>query len=125
MEILRNILRRKLRSFLTIFGIAVGIFAVTVMGSMSEYFNNLVNRAVHYSAEVVRVFPKSAIAGPASGILPTSEVDQFKKIPQVKESFPALFTNLDDSGSSASLFGGNFAIGLPPQNSSVVFSKVG
>jgi len=125
MEMLRNILRRKLRSFLTIFGIAVGIFAVTVMGSMSEYFNNLVNRAVRYSAEVVRVFPKSAVAGPTSGILAEKEVDQFLKIPQVKEAFPALFTNLEDSGGSANIFGGNFAMGLPPENSQVAFSKVG
>jgi hypothetical protein len=39
MEILRNITRRKLRSFLTITGIVIGVLALTTMGSMSENFN--------------------------------------------------------------------------------------
>ena len=39
MEILRNIARRKLRSFLTIAGIVIGVLALTTMGSMSENFN--------------------------------------------------------------------------------------
>lgn len=116
MEILRNILRRKLRSFLTIFGISVGIFAVTVMGSMSEYFNNLVTQSLKYSAAIVRVFPKSA-AGP--GILPTTDADQFRKIPEVKEVAPALLASFEEDP------GGNFLtsdsiIGLPPESSSAI-----
>jgi ABC-type antimicrobial peptide transport system permease subunit len=35
-EILKNMLRRKTRTLLTIFGITIGIFAFTVMGSMAE-----------------------------------------------------------------------------------------
>jgi len=35
--IFRNITQRKLRTGLTVFGIALGIFAVIVMGGMSEH----------------------------------------------------------------------------------------
>ena len=35
-EIVKNMFRRKARTFLTIGGIAIGIFAFTVMGSMAE-----------------------------------------------------------------------------------------
>lgn len=119
--IFRNIFRQKIRSFLTIFGISIGIFALVVMGSMSEYFNNLIDRSVRYSAEIVRVFPKAALAGPTSGILPVSEVDQFKKIPDVRVAAPAMFTSLSDqTGLSTQL-----AIGLPPENSQDLFEKVG
>ncbi len=116
MEILRNILRRKLRSFLTIFGIAVGIFAVTVMGSMSEYFNNLVSRSLKYSAAIVRVFPKSA-AGP--GILPTTDADLFKKIPEVKDVAPALFTSFEED-SGVNFLTNDSIVGLPPESSAAI-----
>jgi hypothetical protein len=37
--IIRNIMNRKVRSGLTVCGIALGIFAVIVMGAMSENFH--------------------------------------------------------------------------------------
>lgn len=35
-EALRNIRRRRMRTFLTILGIAIGVIALTVMGSLAE-----------------------------------------------------------------------------------------
>ena len=46
MEIVRNITRRKLRSFLTISGIVIGVLALTTMGSMAENFNALLDGGV-------------------------------------------------------------------------------
>ncbi len=48
MRILRNIFRRKLRAFLTIFGIAIGVFALVVMGSIAEKLTLLVDGGVEY-----------------------------------------------------------------------------
>lgn len=124
-EIVRNILRRKVRSALTIFGIAIGIFALSVMGSMSEYFNSLIDRSIRYSSEIVRVTPKAAVAGPASSVLQVSEVDQFKKIPEVRDAAPAMYTTLSDEGSGANLLSGELAIGIPPKFSEDLFSNVG
>ena len=48
MEILRNMWRRKFRTFLTISGIAIGIFAFTVMGSMALKFNKMISGGKKY-----------------------------------------------------------------------------
>jgi NarL family two-component system response regulator LiaR len=45
MNMLQNIFRRRLRAFLTIFGITIGVFALVVMGSMAEKINLLVDGA--------------------------------------------------------------------------------
>ena len=43
LRILRNIFRRKLRAFLTIFGISIGVFALVVMGALAEKLTLLVD----------------------------------------------------------------------------------
>ncbi len=48
MRLLRNIFRRKLRAFLTIFGITIGVLALVVMGAMSEKLTLLVNGGITY-----------------------------------------------------------------------------
>ncbi len=53
LEILRNMLRRKVRTFLTVFGITIGVFALTVMGSMAEYFNVMIERAEKFSGSSI------------------------------------------------------------------------
>jgi putative ABC transport system permease protein len=55
MRILRNIFRRKLRAFLTVFGITIGVFALVVMGSMAEKINLLVDGGVRYYSDKVIV----------------------------------------------------------------------
>lgn len=64
MEILRNLYRRRLRTGLTILGIAVGILAFTVMGAMAEKFNRVLaggdayfsrRIAVHSTGGMVRL----------------------------------------------------------------------
>lgn len=48
MRLLRNIFRRRLRAFLTIFGITIGVLALVVMGAMSEKLTLLVNGGITY-----------------------------------------------------------------------------
>lgn len=55
LEILRNMLRRKTRIILTVSGIAIGIFAFTVMGSMAEKINLLVSGGTKYYQDKVIV----------------------------------------------------------------------
>ena len=57
MEIVRNIARHKLRSFLTISGIVIGVLALTTMGAMAENFNALLNGGVAYFGQNVQVGP--------------------------------------------------------------------
>src|SRR3970282_1835507 len=61
--ILTNITQRKLRPGLTIFGIALGIFAVIVMGGMSEHFNLTFDRSISLTADKIRVLPEGGFFG--------------------------------------------------------------
>ena len=57
MEIVRNISRHKLRSFLTISGIVIGVLALTTMGALAENFNALLDGGVQYFGSNVQVGP--------------------------------------------------------------------
>lgn len=52
---LRDVRRRRLRSALTIFGVVIGVFALTVLGSMAEKINALVAGGSRYFATKVVV----------------------------------------------------------------------
>lgn len=55
MEILRNLYRRRVRSGLTVMGIAVGILAFTVMGGMAEKINMIIRGGEAYFAHRIAV----------------------------------------------------------------------
>ncbi|MBF8299361.1 MAG: hypothetical protein HW397_410 [Dehalococcoidia bacterium] len=110
-ETLRNLSRRKLRTFLTVLGITVGILALTVMGAMSEKINLLVDGALRYYSTRIVVQPKGGVAGQILGPpLATSLTDRLKEQPGVDEAFPIvylLYQSGDEEVSSAT-------IGFPP-----------
>src|SRR5476651_2453163 len=85
MEILRNISRRKLRSFLTISGIVIGVLALTTMGAIAENFNALLDGGVKYFGSNVQV---GAPDGQSAALLPISTVDEIKKVAGVAAAFP-------------------------------------
>jgi putative ABC transport system permease protein len=85
MEILRNFGRHKLRSFLTISGIVIGVLALTTMGAMAENFNALLNGGVAYFGGNIQVGPPD---GQSAALLPTSKLDEVKQIDGVQAAFP-------------------------------------
>src|SRR5579872_6455340 len=84
MEIIRNITRRKLRSFLTISGIVIGVLALTTMGSMAENFNALLDGGVKYYSSSIQVGPPD---GQAAALLPLTKIDEIKQVPGVQAAF--------------------------------------
>lgn len=84
MEIVRNITRRKLRNFLTISGIVIGVLALTTMGSMAENFNALLDGGVKYYSSSIQVGPPD---GQAASLLPLSKIDEIKQVPGVQAAF--------------------------------------
>lgn len=60
MRTLRNVFRRKLRAFLTIFGITIGVFALVVMGAMAEKITLLVDGGVQYYGDKVTISEKTS-----------------------------------------------------------------
>lgn len=58
--ILRNLRRRKLRTLLTLGGIVIGVFALTVMGAMSQKLSKLVKGGEEYYSSKVLVVDAGA-----------------------------------------------------------------
>ena len=85
--ILRNMWRRKARTFLTVFGIVVGIFALTVLGGLSARLNQQVKGAEAGSPARYRwCRGGAASSGASDGYLELSKVDEIEAVPGVKSA---------------------------------------
>jgi putative ABC transport system permease protein len=91
-EAIRNIGRRKLRTALTILGIVIGVFALTVMGALAEKLNVLVDGGDEYFRTRIFVFEEDARSGFQASYRPISRdlVDQIGEIEGVKRASPVL-----------------------------------
>ncbi len=105
--ILRNVTQRKMRTGLTVFGIALGIFAIMVMGGMSEYFSRSADRGLELMSDKIYVLPESGFFG---GSLEDSMVSKVKHIPGVFDAYGLLYLPYDME--SLGMFGA-FVVGLP------------
>ncbi|MDL5503591.1 MAG: ABC transporter permease, partial [Candidatus Methanoperedens sp.] len=85
--IIRNITQRKFRTGLTVFGIALGIFAVMVMGGMSEYFNRHSENTLNL-VDKVQVVPETGYLG---GSIDESTVRKVKRVPGVFDAYGLLW----------------------------------
>lgn len=85
MDILRNFYRHKLRSFLAISGIVMGVLALTTTGALVENFNALLDGAVQYYGADVQVGPP---VGQTASLLPLTKIDEIRKVPGVAAAFP-------------------------------------
>ncbi len=112
--ILKNITHRKLRSGLTVFGIALGIFAVIVMGSMSENFNLTFDKSISLTADKIRVMPEGGFLG---GGLTESTVREVKRVAGVSDAYGLLQASLDPE--NLGFGGGNVVIGIPPEKTQI------
>ena len=96
MQVLRNVFRRKLRVFLTISGITIGVLALVVMGSMAEKINLLVSGGTRYYSDKVTVTAEGSGAMYSTGPLSLGKLDEIRNIPGVAEvsgSIGALLEN--------------------------------
>jgi putative ABC transport system permease protein len=88
MRILRSIFRRKLRAFLTIFGITIGVFALVVMGGIAEKLNLLVDGGVRYYGDKVIVnSADNAMMGLSTNPLPMDKLSDIRRVKGVKAAF--------------------------------------
>jgi putative ABC transport system permease protein len=95
LEILRNVLRHKARTGLTVFGIVIGIFAVTVMGSMTEYFNQLIDNGIKLAGTAISVSPKGGLYS----VITESDVRRIERVPGIKAVVPMVSARLEPGGS--------------------------
>jgi putative ABC transport system permease protein len=89
-QIVRNLIRRKLRSFLTISGIVIGILALTTMGALANNFNALLDGGAKYVAGYVPVGDASSNGLGGSGVLPLAKQSDLAVVPGVARVFPSI-----------------------------------
>src|ERR1700694_27222 len=106
METIRNVARHKLRSFLTISGIVIGVLALTTMGAIAENFNALLDGGVKYFGSNIQIGPPD---GQFASLLPISIVGEIKKVNGVAAAFPS-YSFPAKPGAAA-----NFSFGIPDQ----------
>ncbi len=111
--IIRSLTQRKMRTGLTIFGIALGIFAVIVMGGMSEHMTLMVDKSLDLMADNIQVQPDGTMGG--IGTLNDSKIRQVKRVPGVRDAFGVLIGALDPEGGSGSFGGGDMIVGVLPE----------
>jgi putative ABC transport system permease protein len=116
--ILRNVTQRKMRTGLTVFGIALGIFAIMVMGGMSEYFSRHADRGLELMSDKIYVVPESGFFG---GSLEDSMVSKVRHVPGVYDAYGLLYLPYDME--SLGMFGA-FVVGLPPEKQELTLKDI-
>lgn len=96
-EAIGNIWRRPLRTALTILGIVIGVFALTVMGALAEKLNVLVDGGDEYFRTRLFVFDEGAASGFQASSRPITIdlVDRIEALDGVERATPVLQTLLD------------------------------
>ena len=89
--------RRKARTFLTVFGIVVGIFALTVLGALSARLNQQVRGARTWFTSKISVVPSgSSLFGGSDRYLELSKVGEIEAVPGVKSAVAGFGLLLSD-----------------------------
>jgi putative ABC transport system permease protein len=96
MRFVRDLGRRKLRSTLTITGIAIGIMALVVFGSMANKMNALIGGGSKYYADKNIVSIGSMFSGNFQP-LSLSDVGKIEKVDGVAAATPSIDMLMDDS----------------------------
>ncbi|MDA8235844.1 MAG: ABC transporter permease [Clostridia bacterium] len=104
MEFIRNMLRRRLRTALTIFGITIGALALVVLGAMAEKINLLTQGANRYLENRISIQPRGADTAFVSAIpFSTQMVEEIRKMDGVLGLEQAITLPLDEEINSNSV----------------------
>ena len=108
MRMLRNLSRRRLRTGLTILGIAIGIWALVVFGSMANRINAMVNNgASFYQSGAISVWGGGGDM-PKMNPIDISIADRIAALDGVDAVVPGVSMNISDDASAG------VSMGLPP-----------
>jgi putative ABC transport system permease protein len=90
---IKNILRVKTRTGLTIFGIVIGITAIVALGSISEGIKARINEQLEFLGGTIMVSSKgsgSLMMGFMGSEISKNRVEELESIPNVKEVIPII-----------------------------------
>jgi putative ABC transport system permease protein len=104
MQTIKNVFRRKMRAFLTIFGIVIGILALVLMGSIAEKLTLLVDGGTNYYSDKVTVAEASnLIASFGANPMSIDKLEEIRKIDGVREASGNISMMLDDEMNAVSM----------------------
>ncbi len=92
--LLRDLFRQRLRTLLTVLGVALGIFTLVVLGALGEHFRGMVDEAKGYARGLVRLYTKTNAEGVNPGITPET-LARVEALPGVERVAPSLVLFLD------------------------------
>src|SRR4051812_45128901 len=101
MELVRNLMRRKLRTALTVSGIAVGVWALVVFGALATKIGVLVSGAHDYFGN--RVIVSSASGGGGMFPLSTSLIAKAQNVDGVEVAYGEINTMVDHDAKQVGL----------------------
>ena len=103
MRTIRNVFKRKLRAFLTIFGITIGVLALVVMGAMAEKLNLLVDGGVEYYQDKVIISDGTVTGGLATAPMSTDKLAEIEKVDGVVAASASIMLPLDEEPSGVNM----------------------
>ncbi len=92
--VVRDLWRQRLRTLLTVLGVALGIFTLVVLGALGEHFRGLVDEAKGYSRGLLRLYTKTNAQGVNPGITPEM-LARVQAVPGVARVAPSLVLYFD------------------------------
>jgi putative ABC transport system permease protein len=97
MRLIRDLTRRKLRTGLTITGIAIGIMALVVFGSMANKMNALINGGSQYYADKAIVSVGNMYTGSFQPLSLSSDLEKIRNVEGVSVATPSIEMMLNDN----------------------------
>src|SRR5947209_10423379 len=113
--------RRKVRTGLTMFGIAIGVFALTIMGAMSESFARILDGAERLSYNVIQIQSATRSVDDRLSRVTVSHLQQVDGVKEVAITFGGI---LSDSQTDVSFGPPEEAYGIDPAYVQDVFGTV-
>jgi len=124
MMCLRNLSRRRVRTFLCVIGIALGVMLIVAIGATSRRYADVIRELnVFYRGKVVVVARGSLFiqAIPIGGSLLEGTVNEVKQVDGVKAAVPMLLVIGSSTGEGiANFVPMNISVGIPPGNWSIL-----
>ena len=96
MQHVRDLGRRKVRTTLTVIGIAIGIWALVVFGSMANKINALVEGGSGYYADKVTLSDNSSVGGFSSAPMAMKTADDVRAVDGVAVVVPQVMLLMDE-----------------------------
>lgn len=113
MQHVRDLGRRKVRTMLTVIGIAIGIWALVVFGSMANKINALVEGGSGYYADKVILSDNTSVGGFSSAPMEMKTADEVRAVDGVAVVVPQVQLMMDEEPSTISF-------GTPPMITGMV-----